>query len=219
MNKKLFVFGMVAIMLATVFVGCKKGENDPTLSLLSRKARISGIWELTSASYTEIEDDNKGEITTTVYTYDGSNLTETVNGDGVTYPFSEKITIDKEGTFKMETTESHTYEDWNGDSYTVLTNNTTDGVWYFVGGNSELDVKNKERVEFLVQSTTYSSSTGGDSYSSTQTYSGKSNVYNHLLLLDKLAKKELVTLFDFEYSDGEDTESVSGTKTYTKSDE
>jgi len=35
-------------------------------------------------------------------------------------------------------------------------------------------------------------------------------------LLDKLASDEMVILYDKEYGDGEDTESMSGTKTYTK---
>jgi len=195
MNKKLFAIGLVAIMLATVFVGCKKGENDPALSLASRKARISGVWNLTSANYTQVEVDNKAETTTTIYSYDGTNMTETENGEGVTYPYSEKITINKDGSFKSEINETHTYENWNGDTYTTVSTLTYEGLWYFVDGNKTLDVKNKERVEFLIEKQVSSYTSGGDTYSSTTEYSGKSNTFNMLLLLEALLLKNVGNKF------------------------
>lgn len=36
------LFGLVSLML----LNCKKGENDPSLSLVSRKSRISNEWNI-----------------------------------------------------------------------------------------------------------------------------------------------------------------------------
>lgn len=47
-SSKIFLF----IVLATgIFHGCKKGDRDPTISLRSRKARLTGIWIMTSSEF------------------------------------------------------------------------------------------------------------------------------------------------------------------------
>ena len=37
---------LTIMLIVTAFVGCKKGEEDPIISLRSRDARITGTWEL-----------------------------------------------------------------------------------------------------------------------------------------------------------------------------
>jgi len=214
MNKKLFALGMIAILLATAFVGCKKGENDPALSLLSRKARISGVWTLTSADYSYIKQNNNN-TNQTDYTYDGTNLTETEDGDGVSYPYTETLTINKDGSFVYVTTEQH--DDAFNNTYTETY--TTEGFWYFVGGVDELEIKNKERVEFMVSKLIYSYSSGSTTFSTTDLYEGTSNNQTMLLLLDRLANKEMIVLLDEVTDNGDVIKTTSGTKTYTQLDE
>jgi len=43
MRKLTYIFSILIILL--LFVGCKKYEEGPTISLLTKKARITGIWE------------------------------------------------------------------------------------------------------------------------------------------------------------------------------
>ena len=62
--------------------------------------------------------------------------------------------------------------------------------------DKELDVKNKERVEFLVEGYTYDyADPDWDTY--TESYAGKSNAFVYILVLDRLANKKIVALFDY----------------------
>lgn len=205
---------MAIALIATIFVGCKKGENDPFMSLLSRTARITGVWNLTSADYDHIY--SGGEVGTFSYSYDGTQMTRTLDGDGETYDYSEKVTIEKDGTFKVEVKEEDLYWSYNyetGEYTSGIWTTTLEGVWYFLEGNSDLDVKDQERVEFLIEN--YKEvDPDGDTYE--VNYSGKSNSYDQMFLLDKLANKEMVTLYDFEVSEGSDTYRETGTSTYIR---
>jgi len=208
MNKKNLTLGLAIILFATVFMGCKKGENDP-MSLATRKARLTGEWVLSEASYVN-SNSYDGVTATSNYSYDGANMTSTYNGDGTTYAYTEKITIEKDGTFKSVTTKVGTYYGSSYEEKTGTSTTTTEGVWYFIDGNKELDVKDKERVEFMITKKTEINYNGD---TEVVTYTGKSNSMTNTILLDRLASKEMITLFDSSktsnYSD-----SQSGTKTY-----
>jgi len=211
--KKTINYLMAIALVSTVFIGCKKGENDPFLSFLSRTARITGVWNLSSADYEEVDTED-GESTTTSYSFENGSMTETTDGYGETYAYSEKVTIEKDGTFKVEVIEE--VEWWSLETLQNETGNyqhIREGVWYFLEGNTNLDVKDKERVEFLIEKEKMIYP-WGDTYETD--YSGKSNSYVQILLLDKLANKEIVTLYDSERSEGSDSEVKSGSSTYTR---
>lgn len=211
--RKTISLGLVLLIFASVFVGCKKGENDPFMSLLSRKARLTGVWNLTSADY-DYTTVNGSNTTVYGYSYDGTQMTRTVDGTGTTYDYSEEITIEKDGTFKVVTKEEEDYWDDVAQEMKTGTNTeTVSGLWYFVDGNKELDVKNKERVEFLM--TDYKEvDPDGDTYECE--YSGKSNPNVMIMLLDRLANKEITMLYDEEYSVGGDGNTKSGTMDYIR---
>lgn len=84
----------ILFLLAVVFAlpACKKGANDPFISLKSRDARITAKWKLTNITKTETQVVSGITITET-YAYDGSNMTHTVTGSS-----SNSAT----GTFEME---------------------------------------------------------------------------------------------------------------------
>ena len=50
--KKLLLLGAAAMVLVANLSSCKKGENDPFLSLKSRKARLCGEWTVTKSEGT-----------------------------------------------------------------------------------------------------------------------------------------------------------------------
>jgi hypothetical protein len=203
--KRTIHYLMAIALIATIFGGCKKGENDPFMSLLSRTARITGEWELTDAEWTENED---GDIYN--YNFSGSTLTMTGPDGSGTATYSESATINKDGTFESE--ESWAYP--NGGGTQVI---LTEGLWYFLDGSKELEVKDEERVEFLVTKQTRTYNMDGDTYTYFNEYDGKSNSSVMILLLDKLANKEMVTLLDYTYRDEDGyIYTEEGTKTYTQ---
>ncbi len=214
--KKLISLTIISALVLSTFVGCKKGENDP-FSLLSRTARITGVWNLTSADYdnTYINKYENTTVTTVIdYTYDGTNLIENEENEGDTTAYSEKITINKDGTYELVITKEKNY--WEGiDRITGSRVTTETGLWYFIPGNDELDVKNKERVEFLVESYTIDYA-DPDTENYTEEYAGRSNNSVSILTLDRLANKELIALLDYTEADDNSTFQETGTKTYTR---
>ena len=86
--KSLAVLGVAALFIALAFQSCKKGEEDPGLSLSSRTSRLAGEWKMVSmdvtANSTATMDDpntaNLGnivkEVITSSYTYDGTTLVQ-----------------------------------------------------------------------------------------------------------------------------------------------
>lgn len=202
MKRNILVIAMVLVGTILSLNSCKKGENDPFLSLSSRKARLSGEWKLTSAEWTEVGDGD-----TEIYSFDGTNMTCKEDGDTETYEYSENLLIEKDGTFKNTTEETY-----NVGVVSSKYTNTVEGIWFFVDGNKELDVADKERVAFQYEKITNSWGDQTDTY----TYSGKSNDNVSLILLDQLKKKEIVIKYDYEYINyNSKIYTVSGTKTYT----
>lgn len=209
--KKLLGLTLIT-MLIFASAGCKKGENDP-FSLLTRKARITGVWNLTSADYKTVDIDD-GTTETKNYAYDGTKLTVTVDGEGETIDYSELLTIEKDGTFKMVIDQATEYFDSGSFEWkTGISTETTEGVWYFLEGNDNLDVKNKERVEFLTEN--YKRvEPDGDTYE--YSMSGKTNTFVTIILLNRLANDEIISSFDYTQTHGDDSYSKTGTMTYSK---
>jgi hypothetical protein len=110
---------------ALTMVGCKKGQEDPLLSLRSRKARLAGRWTLTEAVY--YKNGEKLNI--------GKNNELVENGKVLTCAWS--ITIDKDGSVAELITTSGEGERWSFDRF---------GTWTFLDKHEEY--KNKEVVQF-----------------------------------------------------------------------
>lgn len=123
MKKLSFLF-----LFVLIFSACKKGENDPFLSLKSRDARLKGTWVLKESTHTE---QNSNNLTSSTYseTYNGSLMTVVETG----YPtfsvsYSSEITIDKDGSYSRTN-----FVD--GDTY------TNEGSWWWL-----TDTKKKTRL-------------------------------------------------------------------------
>lgn len=166
MKKYNFSLAVVAVLTLTFLAACKKGENDPFLSLRSRNARITGKWKLIKqessttdvfGGVTEVYSDN----------FDGANMTSTDPGGSTTYSYSQTIEIEKDGKYTMTRVQ-------NGTTY------TNQGNWWWIDskkkkvriafdddwGSFYIDrLKNKELV------LTIDESDSGSGYSST--YTGK----------------------------------------------
>jgi len=215
MKKNFFRIALIVMVggLMMASSGCKKGENDPSISLRSRTARLAGEWSLSAKDYKETSISDNSSTTRTV-TYDGTILTtvtvrkykdswtgkDTTVTDTQTDSYSDNLTINKDGSFTRETLYGSTRTNYEGN-------------WMWMKGNSEQELKNKQTI---VLSTTKYTHVDGDGNTSYHNESGKSN-FSNIIVIDRLANKEMVFLYDTKYSDdGGYSSTSSGTATYTQ---
>ena len=201
--KKLLSIIIVIALAAPFFTACKKGENDPGISLKSRTARLVGEWEV--LTYDQKDTDNDGDTET--ISVDGSSFMMTSVWSGTTYTStgtaSISMTIEKDGTF--ESVENYTI---TGDGYTITDNTTLKGVWYWADGNKELETKGKEM--FIMQTTDRTYFNGNDTY--VYSYEGVQCPVSYVQI-DMLKSKELGIKMEGQYtsSNGVSTTTVEGT--------
>lgn len=188
--KKLLIALLVAVFALPTFNSCKKGENDPGISLNSRKSRLVGEWKLTAG--TAVEND-----ASTIYNYSYNGSTCVVSGSGnASWSYTESMSIKKDGTFILTI-----FDD--GDQ-SVL-----EGNWYFLGANKDEDIKDKEAVDFVYTKWTQTPSGGTPSVVTfTGFFNGNMpyNGFGFTWLLDQLKSKEIIV---------KHKSSITGTSTYT----
>jgi hypothetical protein len=140
----------VALLLtATLLLAeCKKGENDPALSLRTRKARLAGDWRLKEGR-ASITYYTTSSVFNESYMFDGSQLKLNTDEPGVpvTYvaPYVLGLTINKDGSFSCS--ELLGNKSLNGE-----------GSWNFNSGVGER--KSKEYVIFTINKVSGSKTTG-----------------------------------------------------------
>lgn len=184
MKTKILLIAFV-ITGTILFDGClKKGEDDPFLSLRSRKARVVGDWEVVSYKYTDTYNSYSNPSQNNIYTYtmNGSTYTSVStypNNPSNNYTSSGTETIDwtfeKDGTYKQTNTQ-------DGQMY------TSEGTWNFTSGVGEL--KNKSQITIYGQKYT------GTGYSSTYTGNYVDMAYD----LKELKNKKMVWYYKYTYS-------------------
>ncbi len=200
--KKFLSISIIALLLASSFTACKKGENDP-FSLRSRKARLTGEWELKNADYKNIFVYN-GKMRTKIYSYNNGTMTITEAGESSSYTYAEVFKIEKDGTFTIDISQSM------GNN---INNAYVSGVWYFLKGNKKLGVKNREIVQFLMQKIKLIDFEGNVNE---QGFEGKNSDFSFSFVLDRLSNKDFVVKLDNSYTSDDSQSKVTGTKTYEK---
>lgn len=184
-SKSVVLSAVVLSIISAGFVGCKKGDKDPFISLRSRKARVVGDWKV--SKYTSSSTSASGVSTyTDSYSLDGGTYTETHTSNGST---STDVGVgtwtykfEKDGKYSMSSISTLS---GNTDSY------TESGTWNFTGGIGK-DVKKKSQIVLTTLSTTRSS-TGGPTYS--DTYTG-ADAPIQILQLVELRNKEMIIKMD-----------------------
>jgi hypothetical protein len=124
----------VIVLIASSFTACKRGENDPFLSVKSRNARITGKWVLKTSQYIETYSNNYdgpviSEITKIDYA-DGFLATTLPNGDVYAVPYTFEVIINKNGTYAQSVVTDGIKVD-------------TEGYWWW-----QSDTKDKVRIAF-----------------------------------------------------------------------
>lgn len=215
--KKLLTFGLTALLITSSIISCKKGDNDPFLSLKSRTARVSADWTITNEEttinehYTPFVDSIYIDSSVAINaTYDGTKLItrttitlpDTVINLADTSFYTNKFTIKKDGTY------SQTIKYKNN-----LDLITTEGTWIFLGKSKINKLKKKEAILLTT----------------TKTIISDGNVTNVLdyvnldgstLVIDQLKSGEMITIVsdDVKNEDGKSTRTKS-TKTIFTSNE
>jgi hypothetical protein len=180
-------FLKISLFVFIFFAGCKKGEDDPLISLRSRKARFIGDWALQRGF---ISTNNNNTIITTIYTSSTFKTTSTLNPDLISEgTYKRTLSTNKEGTFIEEIQKDEQY----------LKNQ---GIWIFLPKSKADDLKSKESVLFKVQSQFNSNG------NILNQFEGEERPMNSVRL-KKLSKDEMVWTingkFDNEVTEGEFT--------------
>ena len=187
MKKFFLLAGMAAMMATTVvtFDSCKKGAEDPAISLLSRKARLVGDWKLTKGTTTQTSQGG----TVTITTYDGTNETTGSSSS----PYTMTISFAKDGTFKSVTTSTQ-----SNSFYTAVSTQTTTGTWDFNSGVGDVKAKTIVSLHPTTETNeTVTTISGSSPSTNTSTTNYTSTSYSQEFTLLELSNKELhITLND-----------------------
>lgn len=154
-----------------VISACKKGEEDPFISLSSRKARLTGDWEMKNISSERRSMIGSATFeSTSIITGDETKFSRvitnsqgTLSADHVIIDYS--IQINKDGTWKkvIETNKTEVDDGYYGppnlpfkEIKRVRVKSTVSGTWGFIN-KTKGTYKNKERVYLSTLKTTYQS--------------------------------------------------------------
>jgi len=148
LNNKEFMKKIILPLLCLLFFStCKKGEDDPFISLRSRKARLEGDWHLSTGKLTESVDDHKNKLRfNRVFSFTSTRYEATEDaGYYAVYKgvYMLSINMDKNGSFNFK--EQFDSRELFGE-----------GVWDFLQGSDK--IKNKEEVNFIIGKLTKGSS-------------------------------------------------------------
>lgn len=158
--KKILVT-VIVLLSIIVIPSCKKGEDDPFISLRSRDARVTAKWKLVNYEYQYTSSGGFGSTSV----LNGSILTVSSGGSTNSYSYSKELEINSDGTYTITEIE-------DGDIYTSKSvwhwlNNTDDktSISLYNDGNYVIDrLSSKELI--LRKESVSSETNNGTSYSS-----------------------------------------------------
>lgn len=213
MKKVLFSIAAVAIV-ATSFTSCKKGENDPGISLKSRKGRLKGEWALSAKEVVHTEN-HSGTITTITTTATATTMTVVTASGSLSstdeYDYTEKWTVEKDGSFTQEMVSTLKSSGGTAVPTPVAITTTNKGSWAFLGKSKAAEQKKKESLVAYVSETVIT----GSGTTQTDKWTGWTD--GTVMVIDQLKSKELIIKWDDSETDDHGSHANAGTATYTKS--
>ncbi|MFA6261974.1 MAG: hypothetical protein WC760_10935 [Bacteroidia bacterium] len=81
----ILIASLSAFLFITVMPACKKGDDDPVVSVFSRKDRFTNSWTLNKYEKNGVSQDLNGTVYTYVV-YNNGTLTQTVEGSVFGFP-------------------------------------------------------------------------------------------------------------------------------------
>lgn len=197
---------MLLLLTAGVFVGCRKGEDDPWLTLRGRKTRLVGKWSVTSgmvqrgALFTTSEGNQVVGTSTSRYSetaVEQTNFYSRVTGDVTSTmqgDFSGKVEIFRDGTYTMTMTEKFSAQGNNQTETNV--GGTYKGYWSFTGGNQANNTRKREQL--VLQTVSFVPVTGTGEVNTNP-------VPDAIYTINQLKHKEIVLSFENSSSDALNT--------------
>lgn len=201
--KKSISFIIIISLTIISFNSCKKGENDPFLSVLTRTQRLSGNWKVIKEE-TKIEYNVTGLQDTSIVTnviFDGTmaiattvykNSDTSVTVKDTSY-YNEEIKFDKSGSYSKSTKNNIS-----------LALTTIEGNWIFLGKSDANDLKNKEAI--LLTTTSRLETNGTNT-----TIFNYEDLDGETLVIDRLTNKELIITNNKTFKNDNSLESGSMT--------
>jgi hypothetical protein len=182
--KKSISFIIIISLTIISFNSCKKGDNDPLLSVLTRTQRLSGNWKVIKEE-TKIEYNVTGLQDTSIVTnviFDGTmaiattvykNSDTSVTVKDTSY-YNEEIKFDKSGSYSKSTKNNIS-----------LALTTIEGNWIFLNKSDAYDLNNKEAI--LLTTTSQLETDGTNT-----TILNYEDLDGETLVIDRLTNKELI---------------------------
>ncbi len=135
---------LIVLFSSIALMECKKGEDDPLLSLRSRKARVAGSWKMESGTSKSSSTTPSFPVNSDTYVYTQSSYQHTDVNNGLTTinsgSSSYTLKLEKDGKMTL-------VQVMDGEVFTA------NGTWNFTGKVGE--VKNKEQIVLHFESATY----------------------------------------------------------------
>jgi len=200
-NKSLLYLVVLSLVFPLI-ESCKKGENDPFLSLSSRKSRVEGTWTVSKMTATNTSSSLMGAtalITNATMNYDGQTATVEVSAGSAgstpttsydTIHYTNSYIFTKDGTF--ENTTDYDFPDDPDDDEVIKKT----GTWTFSGGTG--DIKNKENLILSTTSLVLTETENGNTTTANYTYDGNYTEdydgisINSVFSIKQLKSKEMV---------------------------
>jgi hypothetical protein len=196
-TKELKLLGMKAVFLLFVILmlsACKKGENDPLISLRTRKARVAGEWKMKEGTLLSEKRDRNYHLYIFRTTY-SKNTWERTNDyffQGTSQGQSKysgtckyEMSVKKDGSFKYSQTEDNVLKI----SY---------GTWSFSGSVGKH--KNKDQLLVTLDSVT-------NNYAKTIFYKGSDLALTYTI--KELRNKKMVLLSEYSFLSSTDREEIT----------
>lgn len=168
------------ILFALTMPACQKGDNDPYLSVRTRKNRLSGTWNLESYNL----ERNFGRVRSAVFDKDEAAMVYTLD-DSTFYvqKYHWEMNFDREGKFVWVTNEDILGDSLDSVAYSIETK--LKGSWEFTGGN------NSPAKSQLLMLTEEQSSTRSDQGSNITIETIENPVNGLIYNIDRLSNDEL----------------------------
>ncbi|MAW21693.1 MAG: hypothetical protein CMD16_04800 [Flavobacteriales bacterium] len=115
-NKVLLAGGLAT---AIGISGCKKYEDGPMFSLLTKKQRLTGEWEAKKVIVDGVNQINQNNM-------------------------ELELEFDSDGDFKLKSTYDYTYTNYYGQTTTYTYNNQVTGDWEFSNDKEEIELEYDE---------------------------------------------------------------------------
>lgn len=142
--RKILVGALILALAAPMFQSCKKGDEDPGLSLKSRKGRLAGEWTVNTfeETTTDITNYTEDADATVVDELIKEEKTTTTSWDESSFSMTETTTETFDGDGKIWVETASGWEEKSGHSQDISTVTASSGTvtfedkQYYSGGNT-----------------------------------------------------------------------------------